>query len=268
MRLPFSLVSILIIGLSFLVSLSSFSMSPVSPDWGQTGHRTIGRIAESHLSKKAKKRIEKLLGGQSLAFVSTYGDEIKSDKQYDKYYTWHFVNFPLDAKYEDSEKDPKGDIITGIARCMEVLENENSSWEDQIFHLKFLVHLIGDLHQPLHVGRAEDRGGNDIKVSWHYKKSNLHRIWDTQIIESWNMSYTELHRNSKKISHAQIDAIEKGNVIDWMYESRQLVKTVYRSADQDDKLGYAYSYAYLGTVMDQLQKAGIRLAKVLNDIYG
>lgn len=243
-------------------------MSATAPDWGQTGHRTIGMIAEAHLSNRAKKRIEKLLDGQGLAFVSTFGDEIKSDKRYDKYYTWHFVNFPLNGKYEDSEKEPKGDIVTGIMHCIDVLENDSSSHEDQVFHLKFLVHLVGDLHQPLHVGRAEDRGGNDIKVSWHYKKSNLHRVWDTQMIESWNMSYTELGRNRRKLSGVQIDAIKKGSVIDWMYDSRELVKSVYGSTKEDDKLGYAYSYNNFGTVMEQLQKAGIRLAKVLNEIYG
>ena len=262
MRLPLLLIGTL------LVTLSSFSINTPAPDWGQTGHRTIGMIAESHLSKRAKKRIEKLLDGRSLAFVSTYGDDIKSDKRYDKYYTWHFVNFPLDGRYEDSEKEAKGDIFTGIEHCITVLEDENSSPEDQVFHLKFLVHLIGDLHQPLHVGRSEDRGGNDIEVSWHYKKSNLHRVWDTQMIESWNMSYSELGENARKLDRIQVEAIEKGSVADWMYESRQLVKEVYVSAKDGDKLGYAYSYKYLGTVMEQLQKAGIRLAKVLNDIYG
>ena len=243
-------------------------MAVPAPKWGQTGHRTIGLIAESHLSKKAKKKIEEILGGQSLAFVSTYGDEIKSDDRYDKYYTWHFVNFPIDKRYEESEKEPKGDIITGIRHCIQVLEDESSSTEDQVFHLKFLVHLMGDLHQPLHVGRADDRGGNDIEVSWHYKKSNLHRVWDTQMIESWNMSYTEMYRNARKLERNQVEAIRRGTVLDWMYESRELAKTVYGSAKEGDKLGYRYSYDYLSTVMDQLQKAGIRLARVLNDIYG
>ena len=261
MRFTFFLVFI------FTLSIQTASRAASDPDWGQTGHRTIGKIAENHLSKKAQKRIEKLLDGQSLAFVSTFGDEIKSDKRYDKYYTWHYVNFPLDGRYEDSEKEEKGDIISGIEHCIKVLENENSSREDQIFHLKFLVHLLGDLHQPLHVGRAEDRGGNDIKVSWHYKNSNLHRVWDTQMLESWSMSYTELYRNARDLSKEQVRSIQNGTVIDWMYDSRELAKTVYNSASAEDKLGYRYSYEYLGTVMEQLQKAGIRLAKVLNDIY-
>ncbi len=88
------------------------------------------------------------------------------------------------------------------------------------------------------------------------------------MIESWHMSYTELYRNAKTLSKAQIGAIEEGSVTDWMYESRELAIQIYSSASDEDKLGYRYSYKYLHTALDQLQKAGIRLAKVLNEIYG
>jgi len=239
-----------------------------NPKWGPTGHRTVGNIAENHLSKKAKKQINELLGGSSLAFVSTFGDEIKSDKKYNKFYSWHFVNFPFDTKYEDSNKNKDGDIVSGINFCIEILKNKNASREDKVFYLKFLVHLIGDLHQPLHVGRAEDKGGNDIKVKWHFKKSNLHRVWDSEMIESWNMSYTELADNAKNLSKEQIKSIQNGSILDWTYESQKLAKKVYASAAMDEKLSYRYSYDYFSTVRTQLQKAGLRLAKVLNEIYG
>jgi len=259
--------SLISFGLCLFFVLSSFAVPIREPKWGQTGHRTIGEIATDHLTNRARKKIEKLLDGHNLAYVSTFGDEIKSDKRYDKYYTWHYVNFPIGSRYEDSNKEEKGDIMTGMEHCISVLKDENASREDQVFHLKLLVHLIGDLHQPLHVGRAEDRGGNDIEVSWHYKKSNLHRVWDTQMIESWNMSYTELEQNMGQLSKEQIRSIENGSLLDWMYDSRELAERVYASASPDDKLGYRYSYDHLGTVMAQLRKGGIRLAKVLNEIY-
>jgi len=253
---------------TLLVILISFQLNAfISPDWGVTGHRTIGVIADNHLSKKAKKQIDKLLQGESLAFVSTFGDEIKSDSRYDKLYTWHYVNFPFDTKYQDSDKNPKGDIVTGINYCIDILKNPKASQEDKTFYLKFLVHLIGDLHQPLHVGRGEDKGGNDIKVKWHYKKSNLHRVWDSEMIESWNMSYTELASNTKELSKEQINSYQYGTVIDWTYESQKLAIQVYQSAKMDDNLSYKYSYDHFGTVRSQLQKAGIRLAKILNEIY-
>jgi len=155
----------------------------------------------------------------------------------------------------------------GIDYCIKVLKDPNASEKDKVFYLKFLVHLIGDLHQPLHVGRSEDKGGNDIKVLWHYKKSNLHRVWDSEMIEFYNMSYTELSRNTKKLSGAQIESISKGTILDWTYESQELAKKVYKSAQQDEKLSYRYSYDHFDLVRSQLQKSGIRLAKILNEIF-
>lgn len=238
-----------------------------SPQWGVTGHRTIGEIAEKYLSKKAKKQIDNLLQGQGLAIASTFGDEIKSDDKYDKYYTWHFVNFPFDTKYEQSEKDKRGDIVMGIEQCINNLKNPGTSEKDKVFYLKFLVHLVGDLHQPLHVGRSEDKGGNDIKLLWHYKKSNLHRVWDSDMIEFYNMSYTELSSNAKSLSNAQIQNIAAGTVLDWTYESQAMAKKIYASAAQDDKLSYDYSYKHFDLVRSQLQKSGIRLAKILNEVF-
>jgi len=239
-----------------------------TPEWGPTGHRTTGVIAEKYLTKKAKRHIDDLLKGQSLAFVSTFGDDIKSDRKYDKFYTWHYVNFPFDTKYENSDKNPKGDVITGIDYCIHVLKNKNASIEDQIFYLKLLVHLIGDMHQPLHVGRAEDKGGNDIQVRWFNKGTNLHRVWDSDMIEGFNMSYTELAANADNLSKQQVKSIQNGSVLDWVYESQKLAVKTYNSAKIGEKLGYRYAYDHFSTVRSQLQKAGIRLAKVLNDIYG
>lgn len=255
----------LLLTLSLIFNVSNAFNEPY---WGATGHRAVGEIAALHLSKKAKKEIEKILGGQGLAMVSTFGDDIKSDNAYDKYYTWHFVNFPFDTKYEDSEKNKRGDIVTGINHCIKVLKDPNSSEQDKVFFLKFLVHLIGDLHQPLHVGRGEDKGGNDIKLEWHRRKSNLHRVWDSDMIGFYNMSYSELVDNRKKLSKSQITAIKEGSILDWTYESQALAKKVYASAEPEAKLSYRYSYDHFEIVRTQLQKSGIRLAKVLNDIYG
>ncbi|MAD97226.1 MAG: S1/P1 Nuclease [Flavobacteriaceae bacterium] len=236
--------------------------------WGQNGHRVTGKIAEKHLSNRAKRKIDKLLKGQSLAFVSTYADEIKSDKKYRKFSPWHYVNFPIGGTYDPSKRNPQGDIIYGIEYCVKVLKNENSSEEDKIFYLKMLVHLVGDLHQPLHIGRAEDKGGNDIQVRWYNDGTNLHSVWDTKMIESFNMSYIELANNAKRLNRNQVKAIQKGSVLDWVYETRKLTEKVYASAQVGQKLRYRYSYEYFPIVRQQLQRGGIRLAKILNDIFG
>ncbi|WP_435263910.1 S1/P1 nuclease [Tenacibaculum sp. nBUS_03] len=249
---------------SFLMSFSAFSNDDI---WGPTGHRATGKIAENHLTNRAKRKIDKLLEGESLAFVSTYADEIKSDRKYSEYYSWHYINMPLEGKYETSEKNTKGDLITGINRCVEVLKDENSSVKDKRFHLKMLVHLMGDLHQPMHIGQKEDKGGNTIQVQWHGRGSNLHRVWDESILSKWNMSYVELAGNAKKLSKQQIKVIQKGTVVDWMYDTHKLTKKVYASAKVGENLRYRYSYVYFPVVREQLQKGGVRLAKLLNDIF-
>lgn len=254
----------------FLIISLFFFSKPATEEtvfWGPTGHRTTGKIAEKHLTKKAKRKIDKLLKGQSLAFVATFGDEIKSDKKYNEFYSWHYVNMDLDEKYADAEKNPKGDLVTGIQKCIQVLKDENSAEEDKVFYLKMLVHLVGDLHQPLHIGQREDKGGNGIQVQWFGNGTNLHTVWDSKMIEEWNMSYIELANNAEDLSKKEIKAIEKGTLVDWVDEVHETTKQVYNSVKVGENLKYRYSYDYFGTVRNQLQKGGIRLAKILNDIF-
>ncbi|UMB60447.1 S1/P1 nuclease [Lutibacter sp. A80] len=249
----------------FLFSFSS--INAINPNWGGTGHRTIGKIAEGYLKAKTKRKIAELLNGKSLAFVSTFGDEIKSDSSYDKFNSWHYINIPFGAKYMGAFKNPEGDLMVGITKCKEVLLDDTSSKEDKVFYLKMLVHLIGDLHQPLHVANVKDRGGNDLQVKWFNKETNLHRVWDSDMIDSYNMSYTELVANADKISKKQVKYLQKGTVLDWVDETHQLAGEVYKSAKMGDKLGYRYMYDYFSLARNQLQVAGIRLAKVLNDLF-
>lgn len=256
----------------FLVLLAIFfiSSSQVSAnDWGQTGHRVTGEIAESYLTKKAKRNISKILNGQSLALVSTYGDEIKSDSRYTQYGPWHYVNIDADQQqYDAALANPAGDIVMGIRKCVVALEDDSTNQQDKEFYLKMLVHLIGDLHQPFHTGRGEDKGGNDIQVRWFNEGTNIHRVWDSQMIDDFQMSYTELAANARPLSKDQYNAMAEGDVLDWMYESKELSDRVYASVEVGDKLGYEYSYQWFPVVREQLQKGGIRLAALLNDIFG
>ena len=255
----------LLLLIPFLFFMKSSSDEAVF--WGKNGHRATGKIAEKHLTRKAKRSIDKILKGQSLAFVSTYADEIKSDKKYNKYYSWHYINMDLDQTYEQAEKNPKGDLVTGINTCIKILNDKNSSDDEKNFHLKMLVHFMGDLHQPMHIGRKEDKGGNSIQVEWFGKGSNLHRVWDTNMIDDWEMSYIELADNADDLSKIQIETIEKGTLIDWVNEVHVVTNEVYNSVEKGENLRYKYSYNHFGTVRTQLQKGGIRLAKVLNDIF-
>jgi len=251
--------------IAFLITFSTVSANKI--DWGATGHRTIGKIAEDYLKGKTKRKILDLLDGQSLALVSTFGDDIKSDKRYNEFYTWHYVNMPFGMKYEDAVKNPKGDLVSGIETCKTKILDDKISKEDKAFYLKLLVHLIGDLHQPMHVGRSEDKGGNKIQVQWFGRGSNLHTVWDSKMIEHYNMTYTELASNTNEISKEQVKFLQKGTTVDWANETQTFAIKAYNSVEVGENLRYKYMYNNFGVVRSQLQKGGIRLAKVLNDLF-
>jgi hypothetical protein len=257
---------IVFITFGFLMIFSTANAS--IPDWGATGHRTVGQIADNYLKGKTKRKIAELLDGQSLALVSTFGDDIKSDKRYNKFYTWHYVNMPFDMNYQASEKNPEGDLVTGIETCKSILLDENSTKEEKVFYLKLLVHLMGDLCQPMHVGRKEDKGGNTVQVQWFGKGTNLHSVWDSKMIDSFGMSYTELAENMNEISKEQVAFLQEGTIVDWVNDTHKYAIEVYESAEVGENLGYTYMYEYFGLTRSQLQKAGIRLAKVLNELFG
>jgi hypothetical protein len=255
--------------LLFTVTLSLFLLNTTNAGvkWGKTGHRTVGAIADKYLNSKAKREIKRLLNHESLAFVSTYADEIKSDDRFDKFYTWHYINIPLDADYDASKQNPKGDLVSGIAYCKAIIQDKNKSDSDKAFYLRMLIHLVGDLHQPMHIGLEEDKGGNDFKVQWQFRDTNLHSVWDTKMIEDYDMSYLELANNASYLTKEQIKSIQKGTVIDWVNETHIVTKEVYASVKQGENLRNEYSYKYFNKARHQIQIAGIRLAKTLNDLF-
>ncbi|SFT05942.1 S1/P1 Nuclease [Zhouia amylolytica] len=251
--------------LLLLVLSSQFCLAETSI-WGSTGHRVVGEVATEYLKGSTKRKLNLLLDSQSLALVSTFGDDIKSDKRYKEFNPWHYVNIPSGGLYDSHDASAHGDIIQGIEKCIAVIQQKEATKDDKAFYLKMLVHLIGDLHQPLHVGRAEDKGGNDIQVRWFNKGTNLHRVWDSDMINHYKMSYSELAENLPKLSRKERKAIEEGTILDWTYESQKLADKVYATADSGAKLGYGYMYENFSQVRYQLLKGGIRLAKVLNAI--
>ncbi|MEJ2585552.1 MAG: S1/P1 nuclease, partial [Robiginitalea sp.] len=231
-------------------------------------HRVVGEVARMHLSKKARKAVSDLMGGETLAEVSNYGDAIKSDRAYAAFSPWHYVNFPADKTYTEVTPSPQGDVVQGIEKCIAILKDPKTPREEEVFYLKMLIHLVGDLHQPLHVGREEDRGGNDIQVRWFGRGSNLHRVWDANLIDDYGMSYTELARTLPRWSRDKIRQKQRGSVYQWVEEIQEVTNRVYDSAEAGEKLSYRYRYDWWDTVEEQLLLGGVRLAAVLNDIYG
>ncbi|WP_439883500.1 S1/P1 nuclease [Pontibacter sp. MBLB2868] len=235
--------------------------------WGQNGHRAVGLVAEQHLSKKAKKNVLKLLDENTLAEVSVWMDDIKSDHAYDHTHDWHWVTVPDGQTYEQAEKNPNGDVIAEIEEITKTLKAGNLSKEKEQEYVKYLVHLVGDIHQPLHVGGGDDQGGNAVKVQWFYQPSNLHRVWDSDMIDNKNLSFTEIVRFLGEPSKDQIKNWQSSTVRDWAKESMGYREQVY-TLPEDKKLSYRYAYDNYDLVEQRLLQAGIRLAGLLNEIYG
>lgn len=251
----------------WLIFLPTLLMAE-APNWGKTGHRATAQIATKYLTKKAKKNIDKLLQGKGLALISTYGDDIKSDSSYDQYSIWHYVNIPKGQTYREIKEDLGPNIITALDTIKKGLKDPTTPIEKKQFYLKMLIHLIGDLHQPLHAGRPEDKGGNTIQVFWFGQVSNLHKVWDSDLLDYFKMSYSELAANELPLTPDQIRAIQQGSPEDWLMESVQIADKIYDSAQNGNHLGYDYAYDWMEVAREQLQKGGIRLAKELNDIFG
>lgn len=234
--------------------------------WGQTGHRATGLIAERLLNAKAKQRIAALLNGESLAMVSTWMDDIRSDSTYDHTHDWHWVTIETGQTYDQSKKNPKGDVIMTLERLIIELKSGKLSKEKEIEALKMLVHLIGDIHQPLHVGCCDDQGGNKVQVKWFGANSNLHSVWDSGMIDGTRLSYTELADWLGTPSPALVKTWQSANVRDWANESMSFRTSVYDTGNGN--LGYKYQYKYFNLAKERMLRAGVRLAGVLNQIYG
>jgi hypothetical protein len=233
--------------------------------WGPTGHRTTGLVAEKYLTKKARKALARVLQGQSLAMASTWMDEIRSDSTFDHMSDWHWVTIQDGETYDQSAKNPNGDIIQMLERVIAALKSGTLTTAEEVQQLKILIHLVGDIHQPLHVGGGNDRGGNDVRVTWFRTDSNLHRVWDSDMIDDTKLSFTELAGSLDKPDEAMIRALQSASVREWAKESMTIRPLVY--AYGDGRLGYAYSYKNYPVVRTRLLQAGIRLAGILNEIY-
>lgn len=234
--------------------------------WGATGHRATGQVAEKYLNKKARREVARILGGQSLAIASTWMDEIRSDSLYDHTHDWHWVTLQDGQTYEQSPKNPKGDVIMTIERLIAELKSRKYTGKEEVERLKMLIHLVGDIHQPLHVGFGNDAGGTSVKIMWFRTDSNLHKVWDSDMIDDTKLSYTELAQSLDTPPLSQIAAWQNTSVRDWAYESMGYRKQVY--AYGSGKLGYQYAYKNFHVVRHRLLQAGVRLAGVLNEIYG
>ena len=239
-------------------------------DWGKTGHRIIGEIAERQLSDDVKDIVYDILDGESLAVVSTWPDEMRSNPEFDKFSHWHYVNLPLDKEYPEV-KHTKDNVVTIIERCVAILKSPSSDKEMKKFYLKYLVHLVGDLHQPMHTGRYEDYGGSKISLTFKGRKgsdnkTNLHVLWDTNLIDDFKMSYTEWSNHLQNKYRKEV--VKQSNTLEWTFESHWWARDIYKNTPEGSYLSYDYVYKYQPVLEKMLYYAGVRLGNLIQDIFG
>lgn len=241
--------------------------------WGMLGHRIIGQIAENHLNKKAALAIRGILGNESIAMVSTYADFIKSDASFKYLDSWHYINFEPGLTYAGLQAylqtDTTVDAYTKMQFLIGELKKKDLEQEKKAFYLKLLIHIVGDVHQPMHSTANGDRGGNDLKVQWAGQSSNLHRVWDSDLIESQQLSYTEYAAALNFVTKSQKKILQAEPVSKWLWDSYTISAGLRAEITQpDQRLGYAYTYKHLATANQRLLEGGIHLAALLNEIFG
>ncbi|RMF10354.1 MAG: S1/P1 Nuclease [Candidatus Neomarinimicrobiota bacterium] len=248
----------------------------LQPGWsfGYKGHQIVALIAESYLSDSARSRILTLLApdsARSLADISTWADEIRGDSTYDYAKPFHYVNLPPEDLHYDAQRDCPGDacVVGAIETYRKILANPEASQEQKREALKFLVHFVADLHQPLHAGHKADRGGNDIPVIFNGEETNLHRVWDYQILEEEGLEVSEFAtRLREEITTWDRKQWEKGSPETWVEDSARLAAEYAYTVPENGVISPEYIEKGKVILEIQLKKAGVRLALFLNQVFG
>lgn len=246
--------------------------------WGPVGHDVVAAIAEQHLTKKAKKEIDRLLDGKSIVYYSSWMDNIQNSPYWNNGYnatkTWHYANVDKGMTYDTMPKNKNGDVVTALETLTDAMKNNYKELTDsmKVDYLKMIVHLVGDLHCPMHAGRLSDRGGNGTKVLWFGQKTSLHSVWDSKMIESarkWH--YSEWVEQLDRTDKAYKKSVMSGTCRDWFTSTVENAAKIYDYVEAQEKevpnLSYQFVYDFSPLLEEQLLLGGYRLAYVLNTIF-
>ncbi len=266
LALEIKLTSITRIGMRFflpLVLVCNFTLSTFG--WGRTGHQIIVDLAQEIAKPSTLDSINKYLANETWHAASTWMDELRGQSQYDYMRKWHFINIEKGETYSPNIEN--GDnVVHQLQVAISNLKNRRNLTSEQIsLNLKVLFHLMGDLHNPLHVGYGTDRGGNDVKVVFNEKSYSLHRIWDTEIIETNPNTRNDLKEKLNSTKKRKIKRLARGNPQVWFLDSRAALPTVY--SFQSDSLNTAYFESGYPVAQNLLFLSGVRLGVTLNDIF-
>jgi hypothetical protein len=255
------------------VSVLSTVFASAAQAYGPTGHRLVGMIAAEGLCPDAEVAVTSLLDDESLADAGLWADRIRSDPSWRRAAPWHYVNVADDAPIETATGGKRGDVLQAIARFQQEITDENLPVARRADALRFLVHFVADVHQPLHVGRADDRGGNRIAVTLNGKRSNLHQLWDGQALlraDRVERDYrvADQARAIRDLAGPDPETLQSASVLAWARESQELRHLVYAGVPPPGAAAFEPDADYLATAreitLSRLSLAAVRLAGVLN----
>ncbi|GMQ33891.1 S1/P1 nuclease [Algoriphagus taiwanensis] len=234
--------------------------------WGQLGHYLIGLMAEKQMKKSTLKKVEKVLYPMSLGRSGTWMDEIRSDRSYDYATTWHYLT-SKNGEYDPEIQEKGGDAFEAIQRLKEELKKGGLDPKTETEKLKMLIHMVEDIHQPLHVGTGEDRGGNDVKIEFFGQPTNLHSLWDSGMIDRQGMSYSEIGEELYRRLTPEMKAkYRSASMEDWLKEAVSFRPMVY-NLPENKRISYQYMYENYSIAEERLIAASVRLAQILEEIY-
>jgi hypothetical protein len=245
------------LGLTALILLSQ----PIPAlAWGAQGHQVVANLAQAQLSGPARREVDRLLAlepGETLASISTWADEHRNPTSAG----WHYVNFPRDTCTYDSDRDcPDGQCVVGAIEKQAAVLHSSAPDERRLAALKYLVHLVADVHQPLHGGYRDDKGGNTYQVQAFGRGSNLHSLWDSGFIKNLDEDVDTL------TTRLQRATVSKGaRELSPGLAAEESCKIVGEPGFYPErKVPADYVTRYLPTLEQRLKIAGSRLAGLLN----
>jgi hypothetical protein len=239
--------------------------------WGPDGHRIVAAIALGRLSPAAANETRRLLGGQNITDIASWADQIKSQQPATG--PWHYVDIEItDSSYVPARDCKDGAcVITAVTNELAILSNRSRPDSARASALKFVVHFIGDLHQPLHGGERGDRGGNDVKVTFQGRQTNLHSVWDGGILMSFGQTDAEIVQqlNDEIGRRSDIARLSGGSVVSWVMESHDIARdVVYKNLPNSLEITQAYVDAARPVIYERLLRGGIRLGAALERALG
>ena len=261
MKLRITLKHIGLMSLGF-ISLQAFG-------WGQKGHDTTAFIAENHLTPITAATVEEILDGKSIVYYANWLDNASHTPEYAYSKTWHYKNIDDGVAFEEAPLHEDGDVVRAVYGQIDVLRDPESSKEDKQLALKILVHVMGDMHQPMHMGHASDLGGNRWTVNYFGRDNNLHSVWDSSVPESAHKwTYTEWQNQIDRANEEETNSIlAEGSPEKWAMETFMICKDVYDKTPEGTKISYDYVAEWTPVVEQQFLKGGLRLADLLNSIF-